>query len=166
MFNFPTKTDKFLTVERIYQKTTEAEIFRHFLGFDFKVGELYKSPLRQDDKNPSFNIYVNSQGHLRYKDWGHSQGTCIDFVSHLYNVDFYTACLTINSSMNLGFIGSKGQKVEYSHYKSLAINPSEKEVRCRLRQWRTHDIYYWKYKYYISSSTLSFLIFILVKKFG
>ena len=61
--------------ENILRLVSEEEIFRHFLGYDFKIGKTYKSPLREDN-NPSFNVYYNPYGELRFKDFNGYQGSC------------------------------------------------------------------------------------------
>lgn len=149
MFNFPSIEDRFLNIKNILSKTTEAEIFRHFLGFDYKIGKFYNSPLRDKDLRPSFNIYISNNG-LRYKDFGHSQGTCFDFVKHLRNTDFFGALTIISNEMNLNLLG---KKVSYKSYESMPINKTEKYTRCRLRHWDKYDKNYWS-QYSISSESL------------
>ena len=58
----------YLTSEAILAKTSEAEIYRHYIG-DFYVGSVMNAPYRKDS-NPSFSIYYNKAGQLKWKDFG------------------------------------------------------------------------------------------------
>lgn len=70
---------------RILNDIDALDIFSHYLGFVPELQKMYPSPFRVE-KNPSFNVYLNSKGELRYKDFGHSQGTAIDFVMNMLNL--------------------------------------------------------------------------------
>ena len=60
------------------------DIYSYYLG-NFKIGKLYNSPLRPDDKNPSFGIYQSKYKTLMFKDLGSGQyGNALTFV-RLYN---------------------------------------------------------------------------------
>lgn len=151
MFNFPNLQDRALTIQNILKLTTEAEIFRHFLGYDYKLKKFYKSPLRTADKRPSFNVYCVS-GSLRYKDFGHSEGSCFDFVKHLRNTDFSGALSTISQEMNLNL---REKKVTYKDYSDLHLQDLKRFTRGRAREWQEYDKNYWQ-QYHISSETLAF----------
>lgn len=153
MFNFPSRLDTSLSDENILKRTTEAEIFRHFLGFDYKLKVFYKSPLRTDDKIPSFNIYPGERG-LKYKDWGKSSGSCFQFVMELRHTDFRGALELINSEMGLGLMGGSSKKrVVYDSYKSMEAKKFSIFIRAKARNWKEYDVKFWK-QYKISSSTL------------
>lgn len=147
----PNRLDRVLNVKNILERTTEAEIFRHFFG-EFKVRELYISPLRANDTIPSFNIYINKYGDLKYKDWGHSSGSCFDFVMNLKNVDFRGALSIISAEMNLDLNQSP---IIYKEYQELNKLRKRTFARARVREWKEYDAKYWK-QYDISSSTLDF----------
>lgn len=151
MFNFPNIEDRLPLVKNILKKTTEAEIFRHFLGFDYKIGKFYKSPLRADDKNPSFNIYYKNNV-LRYKDFGHSEGNCFDFVAILRSTDFQGALSIIISEMNLSL---DAEPVCYRAYKEITLREKIRYTRARLRYWEEYDKVYWQ-QYNISSASLEY----------
>lgn len=139
--------DNTLSVKNILKRTTPAEIFRHFLGFDYVLTEFYKSPLREDDHDPSFNVYVSSNGILMFKDWGGESGDCFAFVEKLWRTDFQGALSLINSHMNLGLFGNTGVRVKYEEYKTLDIQTRRTFVRARLRSWNQGDANYWKTMY-------------------
>ena len=59
---------------------SEYQIFSYYLGRDFKSGVVMNSPLRQDDK-PSFSIFTDRKGTLRFKDFGTGDtGDCFTLI--------------------------------------------------------------------------------------
>lgn len=58
----------------------DESIYTYYLG-KFKVGKLMNSPLRNDDKNPSFAIFRGREGKLFFKDHGSGQsGNSLMFI--------------------------------------------------------------------------------------
>lgn len=55
-------------------------IYSYYIG-NFQVNKLYNSPLRSDDKNPSFAIFKGKNGDLLFKDHGNGEsGNALKFV--------------------------------------------------------------------------------------
>lgn len=87
-----------MTKEDILDRVSEEDLFRHFFG-DFKLGKLYKSPLR-NEQIPSFNIYKGVTG-LRYKDFGGEQGDIFQFIMEKESVNFTGSLALIVNEFNL-----------------------------------------------------------------
>lgn len=102
-FNLPQKRE-LLTVENIFKKVTELEIYRHFIGHDFEVGKAFLSPLRDED-NKSFGIYPTPGCKYKYhfKDFNSAFGNVLAFVCEYYKRPFNLlfAMYVINKEMNL-----------------------------------------------------------------
>jgi hypothetical protein len=133
--------------ENILRLVSEEEIFRHFLGYDFKIGKTYKSPLREDN-NPSFNVYYNPYGELRFKDFNGYQGSCFDLIMAVYHTDFVGACHMINKEMNLslGDTVNSVAKIEYPEFKktlSMDKRKTDKLIQFKPRRWSVSDVNYW-----------------------
>ena len=146
------KEYKPLSKESILKEISEEEIMRHYLGFDFEIGRMYQSPLRDDDV-PSFNIYYSEYQELRYKDFNGSQGTCFDLVMNLIGCNFYEAICNINEEFGLGLNGKFGdKKLSYKKFKAEII-----DKKCLIQFKPQHltliDKKYWG-KYSISLDTL------------
>src|SRR5690606_21189900 len=64
----------------------EELVYSHYLGA-CEVGEMYKSPLRQNDTNPSFGLYVKD-GRIKWKDFGIDQegADAIALVSYMFGI--------------------------------------------------------------------------------
>jgi|TARA_R100001530_G_C4315937_1_gene154382 hypothetical protein len=137
-----------ITKQAILNVTTEEEIFRHYLEFDFKLGKMYHSPLREDD-NPSFNLYYAPNGEMRFKDFNGEQGTCFDLVMILSGSGFNDCLKIINSDMNLGLENSYNteevKRVKYTNFrKNILKEKSECLIQFKPQHFTDEDIKYWE----------------------
>ncbi|QDP46408.1 MAG: hypothetical protein GOVbin1709_70 [Prokaryotic dsDNA virus sp.] len=135
-----------LTKKDILDVTSEEEIFRHYLGFDFKLGKMYHSPFRKD-KNPSFNIYYAPGGEMRFKDFNGYQGSCFDLVMLITGSTFNTSLNIINSDMNLGLNGPNNvitEKIEYECFKNEVIKEKKNTlIQFKPQHFTKEDLEYW-----------------------
>lgn len=142
------KNNKFLSKNEVLQAITEEEIFRYFIGHDYQLKQFYLSPLRKES-NPSFNIYRNRQGELKYKDFGHSQGSCFDLVARLYDVGYDEALLIIDKEMKLGLVDSSNYNpVRYSSVELIEDTTCLRSVKGGVLQtvvqpFSIFDLKYW-----------------------
>lgn len=76
---------KNLTYSLLLQYCSEYDVFSYYLGYNFKLGQLYRSPLRVDDSKPSFNVFYSSMhDRLMFKDFGAGiSGDAVHFVKLL-----------------------------------------------------------------------------------
>ena len=71
----------------ILSQIDEYDIYAYYMG-NFDIGKLYNSPLRTDDKNPSFAIFKGRRGNLMFKDHGSGEsGNVIKFIKLLKNIN-------------------------------------------------------------------------------
>ncbi len=77
---YSTRTAITMSLKDIVDKLTDLDIYTYCIG-QFKVGKLMNSPLRSDDKNPSFGIFHSRTGGLLYKDLG--TGDCGNAIKFL-----------------------------------------------------------------------------------
>lgn len=146
MIQGTTRKDR-LTLETILQRTTEYEIFRHYLRHDFKLGRPFKSPFFTDN-NPSASIIRTSTGRLHFTVFGKSEynGKCIDFVRHFYpGCDYNQILINIDRDLNLGIANGRGTS---SIVRPLFDNAlEEKKAPCLIqpitRAFDTRDFEFW-----------------------
>ena len=90
-----------LDKETVLKYISEEEIFRKYIDYNFKLGEMFLSPLRKEDL-PSFNVYCdNRSGRILYKDYAGSSGSAITFVMNKFNLTFREALKKIVTDFNI-----------------------------------------------------------------
>lgn len=84
---YSTKTAITVSLRDILDKLTDLDIYTYCIG-QFKVGKLMNSPLRSDDKNPSFGIFQSKTGGLLYKDQGTGDcGNALKFLKEYKGIN-------------------------------------------------------------------------------
>lgn len=131
-----------LTVDNIFRKITSYDIFKKYCPEFKKVGQAFKSPIRQD-KNPSaFIIYYG--GDLMFKDFGEGSYRAIDFVARLFFLSFRETLQKINDDFGLGLEGGEvdmnliSSSIEVEDYKK-----DIKVIKIKRRDWTSLDKEYW-----------------------
>lgn len=83
---YSTKNAITISIKDLLDKLDDYDIYSYYVG-EFKVGKLINSPLRNDDKNPSFAIFKGSNGNLFFKDHGNGEGgNALKFVKTIKNI--------------------------------------------------------------------------------
>ena len=84
---YSTRTAITISLKDLLDKLTDYDIYSYYVG-QFKIGKLFNSPLRSDDKNPSFAIFKGINGGLFFKDHGSGEGgNAIKFVKLYKNIN-------------------------------------------------------------------------------
>lgn len=69
-----------MSLKDLLSMLDDQSIYTYYLG-SIKIGKLINSPLRNDDRNPSFAIFRGKQGGLFFKDHGSGDGgNAIKFI--------------------------------------------------------------------------------------
>lgn len=90
-------TDTSLSLDSILERTTEYDIYSHYISDNqFSIGKIISSPFRED-KNPSFGVFKSSKtSSLLYKDLSTgSTGNCVHFIQQLFNLTYRQALIRI-----------------------------------------------------------------------
>jgi DNA primase len=158
------------TIERLYEEVTDYEIFRYYIG-EFKVGEVFNSPLRQDI-NPSFAIFAakNAPGRLFFKDHCGESGDCIKYVRLLYNCSYKEALERVITDFKLTdkfFVDSHLDPLKPVTYRldkesRIEFEASKLDLKITRRDWNNKDLIYWKNQG-ISKDTLDIFRVIPIK---
>ena len=138
---------KALTIDYILSKTTEYAIYESYIG-TFKVGAIYKSPLRKD-KTPSFGIFWSkNKEKLLFKD--HGTGACGDvfhFVSlHTGLIDIQDVLENIVERLNI----TSSMKLDQT---KIYQPTGETEIGIVRQNFTKTDLAYWK-QFNITETTL------------
>ena len=127
---------------------SEEEIF--FSYTHLCVPCLIKSPFRNDN-NPSFSIYKNPKGRIKYRDFATGDcGGLLDFLCQWLNKSYKEVIDQILEN------AVKQHKLYKSYRKGKANNKSgESDLLCTIRPWEDYDIEYWR-KFGISIKFLKY----------
>ena len=149
-----------LTKDSVLKKISEYQIFSYYLGCDFKSGVVMNSPLRQDDK-PSFSIFTDRKGTLRFKDFGTGDtGDCFTFIQRLFGNDFYSSLVRINEDFKLDLMYNKRNEVHkpfdgfITAIKELAFD-AKKSINVKIQSFTFVDKHYWR-QYGITEAMLEY----------
>ena len=138
-----------LTKENVLKRIGEYQIFSYYLGCDFKSGVIMKSPLRQDD-TPSFSIFTDRKGVLRFKDFGTGDtGDVFTFIQRLFGNDFYCCLIRLNEDFKLDLMYNKKNEVHKpfdgftTAIKELSFD-AKKSINVKIQPFNFIDKHYWE----------------------
>jgi hypothetical protein len=84
---YSTKTAITVSLKDLLDKITDYDIYSYYIG-TFRPGRLLNSPLRPDDKIPSFAIFPSRTGDLLFKDHGTGiAGNALKFIKLYKGID-------------------------------------------------------------------------------
>lgn len=139
-----------LCLEELLKKITEYDVYRHYLGSKFKVGQVMSSPFRED-KHPSFGVFKSTNGALLWKDQATGKtGNIVTFVKEIEDLYHNKQALKlIYDKFVKGIIYPtiEGIKVR-EHYDRL-----RKSISIKRQNFTRNDDEYWL-QYGISRETL------------
>jgi len=137
---------KDLTLKTILEITDEYEIFRHYLGHDFKLGVPFRSPFHIDN-DPSASIIRTGEGQLHLTDFGSVKfsGKVIDFVSKFYpGHNFNQILKAIDRDMKLGISCGSPASTYVKKQEELTLHHSPaKLIQVVIRPFTGADMAYW-----------------------
>lgn len=145
------KGAKIPTIEDILNKVSDHEIYRYYLGHDFKIGKTFCSPFRKET-SPSFSIILSKTDRLHHFDYGDptKNGDCIDFVRQIFGMTYDRALKMVARDMGVSNISSDSPKGR--------IITEREEIRETLiqvtsKKFDTADLAYWG-SYHITEAEL------------
>lgn len=147
---YSTRTAITMSLKDLLDKLTDYDIYSYYVG-QFKIGKLFNSPLRSDDKNPSFAIFKGMNGGLFFKDHGSGEGgNAIKFVKLYKNIntkdELERELLRIVRKMN----PNSGNAIRTYSY---SVDSGPTDIGIVRQPFTDVDEQYWK-QFHISIDTL------------
>ena len=147
---YSTRTAITMSLKDLLYKLTDYDIYSYYVG-QFKIGKLFNSPLRSDDKNPSFAIFKGMNGGLFFKDHGSGEGgNAIKFVKLYKNIntkdELERELLRIVRKMN----PNSGNAIRTYSY---SVDSGPTDIGIVRQPFTDVDKQYWK-QFHISIDTL------------
>lgn len=157
---YSTKTAITISLKDLLDKVDDYTIFSYYLG-TFKIKKLINSPLRPDDKIPSFGIYQKA-GRLFFKDFGTGEtGNALTFVKLYRNIqtrqELEKELLRIVRKMN-------PNKLQRTNTYGYSVDSGQVDIGIVRQPFTEVDKKYWK-QFHISISTLKLYQVFSIKYF-
>lgn len=141
-----------ISLEDIYRVTTEAEIAYHYLGIS-SIPCKINSPLRLD-RSPSFGLFSPNGDRVTWIDFSTGdRGSIFDLLSKMWSTSFKDTLIRIYNDFSTSNISKS--KIELTKSKHSIKKGNNTIMECKIREWKDHDIKYWK-SYGISLEWLKF----------
>lgn len=127
------------SVSDIKQRVSHADLLFHYLGID-SLPKLISSPLRSDDRHPSFFIYSPDGKKVLYKDFATGdKGDIYSLLKAKLNLTFSELMHKISSEKSF----TKGQ-LQNRESQGVGFKKSTTDIQVRVRDWEKHDLNYWQ----------------------
>ncbi len=158
------KEKEMISKSAILQNYNDIEIYRAYLTEELVIGgKPILSPLREE-KKASFGFFIGESGEVCFKDFMLGAGDFVKFVQLKFGLTYWEALSKIGTDFGLDkeyickkMDGYSFSKVQPSKYKAsredLLAKVTGYSVTKRSRDWKVHDIAYWK-EFGISLETL------------
>ena len=139
-----------MSLKDLLEKLDDYSIYSYYIG-SFKIGKIMNSPLRTDDKMPSFAIFRGTNGDLLFKDHGIGiSGNALKFVKLIKGIDsrdeLERELLRIVRKMNPG-------QIVLSQNEKRSTGSYEADIGIVRQPFTKTDKEYWK-QFHISLDTL------------
>lgn len=149
-----------MSLKDLLDKLNDYDIYSYYVG-QFKIGKLFNSPLRSDDKNPSFAIFKGNGGGLFFKDHGSGEGgNALKFVKLIKNIqtrdELERELLRIVRKMN--------PNQQYVQRTYSTVNSGSTDIGIVRQPFTDVDKKYWK-QFHISLDTLKLYQVFSIKYF-
>lgn len=120
----------------------EADIASLYLGIT-SIPCLIHSPLRKDSK-PSFGIYSLDGNSIGYIDFSTKErGNIINLLCKMWSCSYIEVLERIKRDFEIK--DTKGTKVGKIKNNKVTVNKlSGIDIKCKVREWKKHDVDYWK----------------------
>ena len=150
MYDLDTELNK-AALKDILRYATEYDLYAYYIGSQFEVGKVMKSPLR-DDIHPSFGIFKSSMsGDLLWKDQGTGKsGNIISFVAELFSLTYEESLIKVSHDVvvkDLVSTTEKGSRIQDSYKKTKTI------ISIQRKNFTDADDEFWG-KYFITREIL------------
>ena len=140
------KTSSSISISELFEKYSEVSILTTVFPEITSIPCKISSPFRADN-NPSFSIFLDDNGHIRYKDFGESEtkGSLLDLLCKKWDCSFHQVFDKILETM---------QKQEKDN--DVTLKPRQVKLMTRkesseltriqvaVRPWQQYDLDYWQ----------------------
>lgn len=128
-------------LEDVLRRVSEVDILSYYFGIT-EIPCVIHSPLRED-KTPSFGFYTSNGRKIHWIDYAtNDRGGTFDLLMRMWNCS-YIECLNkvYNEIIKRSVVFTK---TTLCHINNTHEYNTNVELQCKIRNWKAHDIAYWK----------------------
>lgn len=134
------KTQPSISKAEIFNSHSEAEVLSSVFPDIKSLPCLINSPLRQDN-HPSFSIYVNGSGSIKFVDFATGdRGGLLDLLCKYWNCTFTQCLIRLKDS----FVSNASVGIHNTRTSSKRFKKVESRIEVKVRPWQDYDIDYWQ----------------------
>jgi hypothetical protein len=129
---------------------SEYDVYAYYIGSQFQVGKVMRSPLRKDD-HPSFGVFKSStSGDLLWKDQATGKtGNVVQFVAELFHISTKEALCMITDNIKSGKIALSEKGLSFKH----SFSRTKTIISIQRKNFSEIDDEFWE-KYFITRDLL------------
>lgn len=128
-----------ITLDQLLEKISQIGILAHYFPNIAEIPIVINSPLRHDPR-PSFSIYINDDGNIRYFDYSNKEfGGLFDLLSKKFCMDFEDTINKIYTDIG----ADTGSIVIDNYEKLIKVNKEKLGIKVKVRDWKEHDREFW-----------------------
>jgi len=141
--------------DRLFDEITDYEIYCELTGIDIDMGVPISSPLRDDDGDPSFSIFIPTEipnvreEEVWWRDFARGSGDVFKFVKLFaefhYNLELenrYQVVKFLDQELELGIINGNKRERERKII-DYEVAKERKEILFQSRNYTRRDLYWW-----------------------
>lgn len=140
-------------------------IMEEMLGFEVEPRKMYRSPVREGDRTPSFGLYRAGNGQAYWKDFAYEQGDVYRLAMLLYGCRFREAMMKVAQIAGIA-PGRPGPKPLRKQDVSKLIERERAKCSFTSRRVMDSDALYWLRKYAITPDDLARFRIYLAESFS
>lgn len=152
---------KMVDKQSLLKCINDLDIYNMYMDETVTLKGNIKSPLRNDDNNPSFGFFIGENAEIYFKDFKLGSGDCIKFVQMKFGLNYFEAMskIVIDAELEDEFIIKNTFKTNVNTFPStinredLISEINSTKIGKKSRKWQLHDLSYWN-QYGIDHKTL------------
>ena len=136
------KTSSSISKAEVFSRFSETQVLHAVFPYITEIPCVISSPLRVDN-HPSFSIYIDCNGHIRYKDFAYPSvhGGLVDLLCDYWECSFQQALDRISRlDITHDSVAIKSPNVKL-HAPHSSVSSSTLQVK--VRPWQEYDYDYW-----------------------
>lgn len=123
-------------------------VMEKILGIQVRPRQMLRSPLRDNDKHPSFGLFRDKQGQAKWKDFAMDNGDVYHLAMEIYKDSFSDAVRRVGNILGIENRDYNfNMRVAPRRIPKVPVAQKRATITWKPREWNVEDIRYWYHKY-------------------